>query len=274
MNPALEAAQLIDSNIDPRDAPFILGEVGYGDEPILKTFPDAVLETCTELATKHSAVGPSMQALEEWHARAMSGTLTLREMQNDAKSSLGVEVPFDWEACRTDEGYYRVKATLEHGVARAKSFAPYCDLLWCETAVPNFEDAATFAKGVHAAFPGKMLAYNCSPSFNWSTAGMSDDEIASFQRRMGELGFVWQFITVAGFHVDSLATDLFARNYREKGMLAYVDMVQRREEEFGVETWKHQRWSGADLMDFAMNAASSGRSSTLSLGHGVTEDQF
>ena len=118
MNPALEAAQLIDSNIDPSDAPFILGEVGCGDEPILKTFPDAVLETCTELATKHSAVGPSMQALEEWHARAMSGTMTLRAMQNDAKSSLGVEVPFDWEACRTDEGYYRVTATLEHGVAR------------------------------------------------------------------------------------------------------------------------------------------------------------
>lgn len=269
-----EAAQLIDSNIDPRDAPFILGEVGYGDEPILKTYPDAVAQACTELAGQHASVGPSMQALEEWHARAMSGKLTLREMQDDAKSSLGIEVPFDWETCRTDEGYYRVKATLEHGIARAKSFAPYCDLLWCETAVPNYEDAKTFAEGVRAAFPDKMLAYNCSPSFNWSTAGMSDGDIASFQKRMGELGFVWQFITVAGFHIDALATDLFAREYRERGMLAYVEMVQRREEEFGVETWKHQRWSGADLMDFAMNAASSGRSSTLSLGHGVTEDQF
>lgn len=269
-----EAAQLIDSNIDRRDHPFILGEVGFGEEPVLKTYPDAVMETCTELASRHSAVGPSLKELERWHARAMSGTMTLREMQSDARSVLGVDVPFDWDACRTEEGYYRVKASLDHGIARAKSFAPYCDLLWCETAVPNFEDAVKFAKALHATFPGKMLAYNCSPSFNWSTAGMSDGEIESFQRRMGGLGFAWQFITVAGFHVDSLATDLFARNYREKGMLAYVDMVQRREEEFGVETLKHQRWSGADLMDFAMNAASSGKSSTLSLGDGVTEDQF
>ena len=119
-----------------------------------------------------------------------------------------------------------------------------------------------------------MLAYNCGPSFNWSTAGMSDEDMGSFQKRMGGLGFVWQFITVAGFHLNSLATDMFSRNYRTSGMLAYADLVQRREEEFGVETLKHQRWSGADMCDFAMTAASSGQSSTLSLGAGVTEDQF
>jgi len=143
-----------------------------------------------------------------------------------------------------------------------------------ETAKPIVSQAEQFAAGVHAAFPGKMLAYNLSPSFNWDAAGMTDAQIESFTGDLAQRGFVWQFITLAGFHSNGLIAHEFVEGYAERGMGAYVEMIQRRERAAGVELLKHQQWSGAALMDSQVSAATGGASSTASMGAGVTEAQF
>ena len=159
-------------------------------------------------------------------------------------------------------------------IARAKAYAPHADLLWMETAKPILSQAEEFAAGVHAAYPGKMLAYNLSPSFNWDAAGMTEQQMEAFTGELGRRGFVWQFITLAGFHADGLITHQFTEGYAERGMHAYVNMIQRAEREAGVKLLRHQHWSGAELMDEQMRIASGGSSSTSAMGAGVTESQF
>ena len=143
-----------------------------------------------------------------------------------------------------------------------------------ETAKPTLSQAEEFADGVHAKWPGKMLAYNLSPSFNWDAAGMTDEQIERFTCDLGRRGFVWQFITLAGFHTNGLAIHNFVNGYAEKGMAAYNSMIQREERKNGVALIKHQHWSGAELMDAQMQIATGGSSSTSSMGAGVTEAQF
>ena len=140
---------------------------------------------------------------------------------------------------------------------------------------PILEDARKFANGVRAHYPGKWLAYNLSPSFNWDASGMSDDEIRDFTDQLGKLGYVWQFITLAGFHANGLIIDTFAREFsgRDK-MLAYVKRIQRLERNEKVETLTHQKWSGAELIDRAISIVSGGSSFTKSMGKEVTEKQF
>jgi len=181
---------------------------------------------------------------------------------------------FDWEAPRAREGYYRLDKGVDLCVARAKAYAPHADLIWMETAKPILSQAQHFAREVHAAYPGKMLAYNLSPSFNWDAAGMSDDEIERFTGDLGKTGFVWQFITLAGFHSNGLMTHNFVQEYAKRGMGAYVDLIQREERRTQTPVLKHQGWSGAELMDQQMNLASGGASSTNAMGSGVTESQF
>ena len=132
-----------------------------------------------------------------------------------------------------------------------------------ETAKPEVEQAAQFADAVHAAYPGKMLAYNLSPSFNWDAAGMDDSQICAFTNELAKRGYVWQFITLAGFHCNGLGVHNFAKAYAERGMAAYNEMIQREE-----------RRTGAELMDQQMALASGGAASTASMGEGVTEEQF
>ncbi|KAK9759553.1 isocitrate lyase 1 [Basidiobolus ranarum] len=131
-----------------------------------------------------------------------------------------------------------------------------------------------FADGVDSKQPWAKLAYKLSPSFNWDAAGMSDQEIRSFIWDLGRLGFCWQFITLAGFHCNALGVDLFARDYAKRGMLAYVEGVQRKEREFGVDTLQHQKWSGAYYYDELINLVAGGISSTAAMGAGATEEQF
>ena len=119
-----------------------------------------------------------------------------------------------------------------------------------------------------------MLAYNLSPSFNWDASGMTDDQLARFNDDLGRLGFVWQFITLAGFHSNGLVVTELARSFGDRGMLAYVQTVQRKERDRGVELLKHQKWSGAELIDNMVTVASGGTSSTAAMGSGVTEEQF
>merc|ERR1712007_247821 len=143
-----------------------------------------------------------------------------------------------------------------------------------ETAVPNYDQAKEFRDDVLKAVPDLMLAYNQSPSFNWDSTGMTDDEMEEFIFKLGELGFVWQFITLAGFHTDALAIDMFAREYALHGMKAYVSMIQREERKNKVETLTHQKWSGADYIDRVSSIITAGKSSTGIMSAGVTEKKF
>lgn len=143
-----------------------------------------------------------------------------------------------------------------------------------ESKIPSYEQAAEFAKGIHAVHPGKKLAYNLSPSFNWKRAIPDPTEQASFIRRLGELGYVWQFITLAGLHATALSTATFAQAFSQQGMQAYVEKIQEPEREHGVDVLTHQKWSGAGYIDSLLAMVSGGMVSTKSMGEGVTEVQF
>merc|ERR1712037_559603 len=157
---------------------------------------------------------------------------------------------------------------------RAKAFAPYCDMVWMETGKPNLAQAKMFRDDVLAEVPHLMLAYNQSPSFNWDSADMTDEQMKTFIWDLAKLGFCWQFITLAGFHCDALSIDLFAREYAKRGAGAYVQLIQREEREEKVETLTHQKWSGSEIVDEMGNIVSGGTSSTGIMSSGVTETQF
>lgn len=143
-----------------------------------------------------------------------------------------------------------------------------------ETNFPGIPDARRFSEGVRKYHSHQKLAYNLSPSFNWDASGMSDQQLASFNDDLGGLGYVWQFITLAGFHSNGLVITKLARSFGDRGMLAYVQDIQREERNHQVELLTHQKWSGAELIDKMVNVASGGVSSTAAMGAGVTEAQF
>ncbi len=176
---------------------------------------------------------------------------------------------------RTPEGFHRVRPGIEAPIARSLAYAPYADLLWFETSTPDLEEAAAFSEAIHARFPGKLLAYNCSPSFNWR-ASLGDAEIASFQRELGALGYRFQFITLAGFHALNASMFELATAYRTEGMTAYV-RLQEREFELergGYTATRHQREVGAGYFDAVLEAVTGGQSSTLALKGSTEEAQF
>merc|ERR1739848_265562 len=203
-----------------------------------------------------------------------SRKMSLTQMRKAAASHGFPDVHFDWEAARSVEGYYRIKGSTEFCIERAIAFAPYADAIWMETGKPILSQATQFAKTVRAAVPHQMLAYNNSPSFNWDSSGMTDAQMESFIFDLAKLGYCWQFITLAGFHCNALSIDNFAKAYATKGAGAYVQLIQREERKNGVETLTHQKWSGADLVDTALNVVSGGTSSTGIISAGVTEKQF
>jgi isocitrate lyase len=176
---------------------------------------------------------------------------------------------------RTAEGFYRVRDGLEPAIARGLAAAPYADLVWFETSTPDLGEAREFAAAVHERFPGKLLAYNCSPSFNWR-AHLDDERIAGFQRELGELGYRFQFVTLAGFHSLNAAMFDLARGYAAEGMSAYVRL---QEHEFELEpagytATRHQREAGAGYFDAVMQTVSGGTSSTLALEGSTEAAQF
>jgi isocitrate lyase len=176
---------------------------------------------------------------------------------------------------RTPEGYFRATGGLGSAIARGLSYAPYADLLWCETSTPDLDEAREFAEAIHAEFPGKLLAYNCSPSFNWKKH-LDDDEIAAFQDELGALGYKFQFITLAGFHALNASMFDLARGYAVDGMSAYVRLQEREFalEEEGYTATRHQREVGAGYFDLVAEAVSGGESSTLALKGSTEEAQF
>jgi isocitrate lyase len=176
---------------------------------------------------------------------------------------------------RTAEGYFRVTGGIESAIARGLAYAPYADLIWCETGTPDLEEARYFAQAIHERFPGKLLAYNCSPSFNWKRA-LDDKAIASFQHDLGEMGYKFQFITLAGFHALNASMFELAKGYAETGMTAYVDLQEREfaMEKDGYTATRHQREVGAGYFDLISTIASAGTSSTLALIGSTEEEQF
>ena len=176
---------------------------------------------------------------------------------------------------RTPEGFFRLRPGIEAPIARALAYAPYADLLWLETSTPDLEEAAAFAEAVHARFPGKLLAYNCSPSFNWKRH-LDDRTIAGFQGELAEMGYRFQFVTLAGFHAVCASMFDLARGYAEEGMSAYVRLQQHEFEleEAGYTATRHQREVGAGYFDAVLEAITGGESSTLALKGSTEEAQF
>src|SRR6218665_1518886 len=184
--------------------------------------------------------------------------------------------PFvDYDAGRTVEGFYQVKNGLEPCIARAIAYAPHCDLIWCETSKPDLEQARRFAEGVHKAHPGKLLAYNCSPSFNWKK-NLDDATIAKFQRELGAMGYKFQFITLAGFHQLNFGMFELARGYKDRQMAAYSELqdAEFAAEANGYTATKHQREVGTGYFDAVSVAISGGKSSTTAMKESTERDQF
>src|SRR5438067_7171002 len=177
---------------------------------------------------------------------------------------------------RTPEGFYRIRGGLKSAIARAVAYAPYADLLWCETSHPSLEEAREFAEGVHKHHPGKMLAYNCSPSFNWK-ANLDDSTIAKFQTELAAMGYRFQFITLAGFHSLNLSMFELARAYRVAGMAAYSRLQEKefsREQHYGYEAVKHQRFVGTGYFDLVTQVIAGGTSSVTALAGSTEAEQF
>jgi isocitrate lyase len=174
---------------------------------------------------------------------------------------------------RTVEGFYESKQGIEQAISRGLAYAPYADLIWCETATPDMEQARRFAEAIHAKYPGKKLAYNCSPSFNWKK-NLDEKTIATFQKQLGELGYAFQFITLAGFHALNYSMFQLARGYRDRQMAAYVELQEAEfaAEKDGYTAAKHQREVGTGYFD-TVNQVISGSFSSLSALSGSTEEE-
>ncbi|NMD69641.1 isocitrate lyase [Bacillus sp. DNRA2] len=179
------------------------------------------------------------------------------------------------EGERTPEGFHRVKAGIDQAIARGLAYAPYADMIWCETSEPNLEEARQFAEAIHAKFPGKLLAYNCSPSFNWK-AKLDDETIAKFQVELGKMGYKFQFVTLAGFHALNHSMFNLALGYKDRGMAAYSELQQAEftSEKDGYTATRHQREVGTGYFDSVSMIVSGGTSSTTALKGSTEEEQF
>jgi isocitrate lyase len=176
---------------------------------------------------------------------------------------------------RTAEGFFRTRAGLDQAIARGLAYAPYADLIWCETSEPNLEEARRFAEAIHEQFPGKLLAYNCSPSFNWKKK-LDDETIATFQQQIAEMGYKFQFVTLAGFHTLNHSMFELARGYKERGMAAYSELQQAEfaSERYGYTATRHQREVGTGYFDEVAQVISGGTASTTALTGSTEEEQF
>jgi len=217
-------------------------------------------------------------------AADVMGVATLIVARTDAESARLItsdiderDRPFIEEGERTAEGFHRLKegTGLDHCIARGLAFAPYADLLWWETSHPDLDDARAFAEAIHAVYPGKMLAYNCSPSFNWR-AKLDPETIETFQRELGAMGYKFQFVTLAGFHALNHSMFQLASGYRDRGMGAYSELQQAEfaAEVDGYTATRHQREVGTGYFDAVSLAITAGRASTTAMAESTETEQF
>jgi isocitrate lyase len=229
---------------------------------------------------------PTVEAIQKLVAARLAAdvmgvpTVLIARTDSEAASLVTSDVdPRDREFItgeRTSEGFFRVRSGTRAAIARAISYAPYADLIWCETSTPDLNEAREFADGVHSRFPGKMLAYNCSPSFNWRK-NLDDASIASFQRDLARLGYKFQFITLAGFHALNHSMFELARGYKNSGMTAYCrlqDEEFKSEDAHGYEAVKHQQFVGTGYFDAVQEIVTGGTSSTIALEGSTETAQF
>jgi isocitrate lyase len=288
-----ESGKLISSNIDPRDHEFLLGVVDVKANNV-----KSQAQVLYELETSGASSEEINAAEVEWtesHPLVTFAEAVKQKVGSDpkykefstaihgksqseaealAKKTFSQE--FDWspEVCRTKEGHYQYAAGIEPAISRVLAFAPYADMLWLETKIPDLKQAQTFAARIREKFPNKYLVYNLSPSFNWDAAGYSDADLKAFCWELAKSGFVLQTVSVSGLHQAAVVSCELSRRYKEDGMLAYVDLIQRRERKVGTDVLTHQKWSGANYMDAIFQMVQAGNSHTSSVGKDSTEHNF
>jgi isocitrate lyase len=229
---------------------------------------------------------PTNEAIQKLVAARLAadvcGVPTLVMARTDADSAhlLTSDIdPRDRAFCtggRTPEGFFRIRGGIDSAIARGLAYAPYADLIWCETSHPDLDGARRYAEAIHAKYPGKMLAYNCSPSFNWRK-NLDEATIAGFQPELARMGYKFQFVTLAGFHALNLSMFELARGYKVAGMTAYSRLQEKEfshETEYGYQAVKHQRFVGTGYFDQVQQVISSGLSSTTALAGSTEADQF
>ena len=238
---------------------------------------------CGHLGGK--VVVPTREFIEKLTAARLAadvcGVPTILIARTDANSAgllLSDADPRDREFIhgeRTPEGFYQFRGGIDAAIARGLAYAPYADVLWCETSTPDLGEAKKFADAIHAKFPGKLLAYNCSPSFNWKKK-LDDVTIATFQQELGKMGYKFQFVTLAGFHALNMSMFNLARGYSQSGMTAYSKLQQEEfaAQELGYRAVTHQRFVGTGYFDEIAQVVSSGNSSTTALAGSTEADQF
>ena len=238
----------------------------WEDDAALNTFGEAVAEV---IEFRSSEGEPVETSVDDWRRFAARASLyAAREKAHE----LGVDVDWDCEAARTPEGYYQVRGGIPYAIAKSLAAAPFADLLWMETKTANLDDAREFAEAIHSEFPDKMLAYNLSPSFNWDTTGMSDEEMRSFSEELGKLGFVFNFITYGGHQIDGLAAEEFTMALKQDGMLALA-RLQRKLRMVDSPYGTPQTLVGGPRADAALAATSGRTATTMAMGKGSTQHQ-
>jgi isocitrate/methylisocitrate lyase len=238
----------------------------WQSEANLTTYPQAVAEVIEFRAGEGE---PFEMSAGEW--LAFANRASFHSARARAKS-MGIDITWDCEAPKTPEGYYQIQSGIEYAVARSLAVAPFADLLWMETKTANLADARRFAEAIHAEFPAKMLAYNLSPSFNWDTTGMSEEEMRRFPEELGKLGFVFNFITYGGHQIDGLAAEEFATALKQDGMLSLA-RLQRKFRLLESPYRTPQTLVGGPRLDAALMASSGGTAATKAMGKGSTQHQ-
>jgi len=264
------AQAVLDAPATPMDAALDAIDTRFAEiwraEAGLKTFGEAVADV---LELRISEGERFAITLEDWGAFAAHASFAeIRARADD----LDIRVTWDPELPKTPDGYYQVQGGIDYAIAKSLAAAPFADLLWMETKTADLEDARRFAEAIHAVYPDKMLAYNLSPSFNWDTTGLSDDEMRRFPEDLGKLGFVFNFITYGGHQIDGLAAEEFATALREDGMLALA-RLQRKFRLLESPYRTPQTLVGGDRLDAALMAATGRTAATKAMGKGSTQHQ-
>lgn len=292
-----ESGKLLSSSIDVRDHEFILGVSDPATPPLAETLAsmesrgasgaeidafEATWVKSTPLVTFDEAAiahltshnvdpTPYTQAIT---ANRDMGVSARRALAASLLPSSAPPVYWSWDVPRTREGYYHFRSGMPAATKRAIAFAPHADLLWVETGDPNVQVCTDLGRAVRAAHPEKGLVYNLSPSFNWMAHGFTPETLRSFVWDIAKEGFVVQLVSLAGLHSTATVSSELARRFKGEGMAAYVEVVQKREKELGVDVLTHQRWSGAGYVDAILGHIQSGSSGSKSMGEGNTEGQF
>ncbi|KAL4070543.1 isocitrate lyase and phosphorylmutase [Scleroderma citrinum] len=288
-----ESARLLNSSVDPGDHPYILGTTVPG-QPLAEALAGATsAEDAARIEKEWDATHPLLTFDEAVHQAIFdtpaisspAGTFehykslvvgkSNTEARGIARNLLGRDVWWDWDLPRTPEGYHRLSPGLAPALARTLRYAPYADLLWLETSKPDLEQARQFAREVREKTGvQKWMVYNLSPSFNWLGSGFNEDDLKNFIWELAKEGFVLQLISLAGVHSNAVTTAELAERYKTEGILAYVNLVQKKEKEIGCDVLTHQKWSGANYIDSIIQTVTAGSASTSAVGKDSTENMF